>query len=91
MLSTFLLSHAFDAFLYYIIWQRGTPHVLLKVCGINASNVSEDMGYMCTMPLSCMNFCDFRVEIFNNCEIITANLSTVFLTAVKVHGLNWHF
>ena len=45
MLSKFLLSHAFDAFLYYIIWQLGTPHVLLKVFGRNASNVSEDMGY----------------------------------------------
>jgi len=43
------------------------------------------------MPLSYMNSCDFHVEIFNNCEIITVSLLTACLTAVKVHGLNWHF
>jgi len=43
------------------------------VFGINASNISEDMGYgiyiyICTMPLSCMNSCDFLIDIVNNCE-----------------------
>jgi len=53
--------------------------------------LSDDMGYMCCIPVSCMNSCDICVEIFKNCEIITVSLPTACLMAVKVHGLNWHF
>jgi anaerobic ribonucleoside-triphosphate reductase len=75
MSSKFLLFHAFDAFLCYIFWQSVTPHILLKVLWCYASHVSDVTGYMCTMPLSCINSCDFPVEMFNKCVIITADVS----------------
>jgi hypothetical protein len=53
--------------------------------------VSDDLGYMYSVLLSCMNSCDFRVEIFKNCEISTVSLPTACLTTVNIRGLNWHF